>query len=963
MSRGRRTDPPVSAPLSLAGTLWRSLPLGGADDSEAGEGHVEAPAGWSAARVAGALREGLAAPAPGGGVSIRVGLEQTLAGLQDAGVEEDTVRTLEAGLLRGSVRLPGALGRALAHGKGAHFSACVMAWPEAGADEQDAVAGAHRILAAGCDLGIVGGASGPALDAIDAFTALAPGGAMALAMLTGPNAGERSEQEQRRSATAAAFAAGARTLDGALAQLAIAAARAGADLGEPQVAAAARAARAAGAPDSDLAEALAGLYRRGAYASLVDGAGGGARRGLTVASDVGPTALAAGRLCDPHGTFSLEEPAAGVSALLDLAALCGPDGFDHRTAEVEVQALVRALEALLDLAMCPAAIVADGTERLRPIAVQIEGVGAALACLGIGYDTQAGRIGAAALHALVAGAAVSASAALAGRLGACPGWRDEQAQARARLAAAQVAAQALVTAPDLPSALEPAAAAADRLWRAALDDVRVHGLRHLHLLGFAPAPLAAACGFAPNAAGVMRRALSPAVRMGLSKLGYAPAQIEAVACHVAGRDRLDGAPGAFTERLRAKGFSDLELELVQEALADAFGLRAVFHPSVLGMDFCTDGLGLDGAALSAQGGDVLALLGFSAAEILAVERYCLGHGGLEGAGELSDERRAVFADDGEVDVQARLAMCASVSPFVFGGLRLDAPLRGPDAAIPDAALSAGFGAGATMVIARAQLPLRLTVRLPELEPVAASRAEPAKIIAPSWPAREPAAAAPAAHTAPRGGHRRRLPDRRKGYIQKASVGGHKVYLHTGEYDDGALGEIFIDMHKEGAAFRSLMNNFAIAISIGLQYGVPLEEYVDAFLFTRFDPAGPVTGNDSVRHSTSILDYVFRELAVSYLERTDLAHIDPLSARADGLAAGTAQMEEASRLISRGFSRGQTPDNLVMLRPRGADGGDQPVQSGYHSDPCPACGSYTVQRTSKGLGCEACGWEDEARGKG
>ena len=111
--------------------------------------------------------------------------------------------------------------------------------------------------------------------------------------------------------------------------------------------------------------------------------------------------------------------------------------------------------------------------------------------------------------------------------------------------------------------------------------------------------------------------------------------------------------------------------------------------------------------------------------------------------------------------------------------------------------------------------------------------------------------------------REKLPDRRKGYTQKAVVGGHKVYLRTGEYDDGRLGEIFIDMHKEGAALRSLLNNFAIAVSLGLQYGVPLEEYVDAFTFTRFEPQGPVQGNDSIKYATSILDYVFRELAVSY----------------------------------------------------------------------------------------------------
>jgi ribonucleoside-diphosphate reductase alpha chain len=138
-----------------------------------------------------------------------------------------------------------------------------------------------------------------------------------------------------------------------------------------------------------------------------------------------------------------------------------------------------------------------------------------------------------------------------------------------------------------------------------------------------------------------------------------------------------------------------------------------------------------------------------------------------------------------------------------------------------------------------------------------------------------------------------MPDRRKGYTQKAIVGGHKVYLRTGEYDDGRLGEIFIDMHKEGAAFRAMMNNFAIAISLGLQYGVPLEEYVEAFTFTRFEPAGFVQGNDAIKNATSILDYVFRELAISYLSRHDLAHFDP--------------SEIGSTVIGRGEAESQSPD--------------------------------------------------------
>src|SRR5207253_1607953 len=174
--------------------------------------------------------------------------------------------------------------------------------------------------------------------------------------------------------------------------------------------------------------------------------------------------------------------------------------------------------------------------------------------------------------------------------------------------------------------------------------------------------------------------------------------------------------------------------------------------------------------------------------------------------------------------------------------------------------------------------------------------------------------------------RERMPDLSKGYTQKAVVGGHKVYLRTGEYDDGRLGEIFIDMHKEGAALRSLLNNFAIAVSLGLQYGVPLEEYVDAFTFTRFEPAGPVQGNDSIKYSTSILDYVFRELAVSYLERFDLAHIDPNQSGFDALGKGVEEGRPpvaggsaagAARYVSRGLTRSRT-DKLVVM-PGGGDG--------------------------------------------
>ncbi|WP_366672971.1 hypothetical protein [Mesorhizobium sp.] len=189
--------------------------------------------------------------------------------------------------------------------------------------------------------------------------------------------------------------------------------------------------------------------------------------------------------------------------------------------------------------------------------------------------------------------------------------------------------------------------------------------------------------------------------------------------------------------------------------------------------------------------------------------------------------------------------------------------------------------------------------------------------------------------------REKLPNRRKGYTQKAVVGGHKVYLRTGEFDDGRLGEIFIDMHKEGAAFRAMMNNFAIAISLGLQYGVPLDEYVEAFTFTKFEPAGMVQGNDAIKNATSILDYVFRELAVSYLGRHDLAHVD--QSDFDKTALGRGITEGKATPFSKGLYRGASPVKLVSAAgsdPKGF-GGSAPTTAPARAAPTSFAGSNVL----------------------
>jgi ribonucleoside-diphosphate reductase alpha chain len=459
---------------------------------------------------------------------------------------------------------------------------------------------------------------------------------------------------------------------------------------------------------------------------------------------------------------------------------------------------------------------------------------------------------------------------------------------------------------------------------------------------------------------VWRRALTATARSALAARGL---DVEAARTAILGTRTLDGAPGVNAEALRAKGFTSHELALIEAELSSARSLRAAISPWVLDPGFCREALGIADPALAEPGFDLLAALGFRKADIATAEMVVLGD---PAGGPIA----ALFAPD---PPDAAIAIAAAVQAHVDGAVGLT--LRSPAGASPqdvraliDAAAAAGLRGVAIAPVAPSALAAIEAFTARAEEP----KVERVEVVVERVVERR--------IEVPMEAERRRLPDRRKGYIQKATVGGHKVYLHTGEFDDGQLGEIFIDMHKEGAAFRSLMNNFAIAISIGLQYGVPLEEYVDAFVFTRFEPAGEVTGNDSIRRATSILDYIFRELAVSYLGRDDLAEPDAQDLAHDGLGRGLKDgMEpDPARFISRGFSRGAIPDNLVVLPGPGerpARPSAPPAVSGparlapidpgkaYEGDPCPDCGHFTVHRAGDHLRCDACGWAGAARDAG
>ncbi|MDP3659919.1 ribonucleotide reductase [Phenylobacterium sp.] len=449
--------------------------------------------------------------------------------------------------------------------------------------------------------------------------------------------------------------------------------------------------------------------------------------------------------------------------------------------------------------------------------------------------------------------------------------------------------------------------------------------------------------WAETADGAVVRTLALAASCGLQALG-----VDAAAARdwALGHGDLAGSPAIDHAALHARGFTAHEIATVEAILPLAGALNEAFAPDVVGEGFVRDVLGATEEDLASPNFDVLTFAGFTKPDIALAQAYALGHADFADADLLTPGQARVFRSGQSVGDAAHLAMLAAIQPTLGGPATLE--LTAPwDARASDirATIEAVLAGGARAVrVSRADAPADLALDLP-------APAEPS----PRAQREAPQSERVVERIIERERTRRKLPDRRKGYIQKAAVGGHKVYLHTGEYDDGELGEIFIDMHKEGAAFRSLMNNFAIAISIGLQYGVPLEEFVEAFVFTRFEPAGPVTGNDSVKSATSILDYIFRELGVSYMGRDDLANADPEALNADGLGRG--QMDEsdpqpASRFISRGFSRGTAPDNLVFLPSANARGASKAAFE--TADVCAACGDVAVVRKGASLICDTCG---------
>src|SRR6056297_431139 len=624
------------------------------------------------------------------------------------------------------------------------------------------------------------------------------------------------------------------------------------------------------------------------------------------------------------------------------------------------------LKISVTMAQFPSKEIAQRSYDFRTLGLGYANIGGLLMNMGYGYDSDEGRALCGALTAIMTGVSYATSAEMAGELGAFAGYRKNadhmlrviRNHRRAAHGATKGYEGLAVPPVPLDHANCPDAQLTDLAkgcWDEALKLGEAHGYRNAQATVIAPTgtiglvmdcdttgiePDFALVKFKKLAGGGYFKIINRSVPGALEGLGYTSSQIEEIISYAVGHGTLGNAPGINHTALIGHGFGAAEIEKIEQALPQAFDIRFVFNQWTLGAEFCTGALGIPTEKLNDPTFDMLRHLGFSKAEIDAANDHVCGTMTLEGAPFLKDEHYSVFdcanpcGKKGKryLSVESHIYMMAAAQSFISGAISKTINMAN-HASIDDCQkayeLSWSLGVKANALYRDgSKLSQPLAAALVEDDDEAAEILE-------SGSAQEKAAVL-AEKIVEKvvikeivRSNREKMPERRKGYTQKAIVGGHKVYLRTGEYEDGQLGEIFIDMHKEGAGFRAMMNNFAIAVSVGLQYGVPLEEFVDAFTFTKFEPSGIVQGNEAIKNATSILDYIFRELAVSYLDRTDLAHVKPEGPTFDDLGRGeeegkrnfaevpetrgTSAFDVIEKVASAGYTRGRLPQELIVVK--------------------------------------------------
>lgn len=647
---------------------------------------------------------------------------------------------------------------------------------------------------------------------------------------------------------------------------------------------------------------------------------------------------------NPCSEYMFLDDTACNLASINLASLYNQETgeFDLEGYVHAINVWTTVLEISVLMAQFPSKEIAQLSYDFRTLGLGYANLGALLMQMGIPYNSKDGFAIAGALTSILGGESYATSAEMAKQHGPFPKFhpnRDHMLRVirnhrRAAYNAPDSDYEELAIKPvGIDQAICPSnlLKAAHKAWDRALEIGERNGFRNAQVTVLAPTgtiglimdcdttgiePDFALVKFKKLSGGGYFKIINQSIPPALKKLGYSQEQIEDIVGYATGYKTLKTAPHINHESLKALGFTDAVLTQIEAGLESAFELKFVFNKFNIGEEFCKKTLGFSDDQLNDWSFNMLESLGFTKDQIEEANEYVCGSMTVEGAPHLKDEHLPIFdcankcGKKGKrfISAEGHIRMMAAAQPFLSGAISktINLPAEASVQEVHDAYwLSWQLGLKANALYrdgSKLSQPLNSSTSdsaAAILEATLDLESSPSLVEGVGEQAvGEPVGASTSMMTAAELSQheqiekiatklvyryiskRRLMPGRRRGYTQKARVGGHKVYLRTGEFEDGTLGEIFVDMHREGAAFRSLMNCFAIAVSLGLQYGVPLEEFVEAFVFTRFEPNGMVSGHDNIKMSTSVIDYIFRELAMSYLGRNDLVQVKPEDLRND-----------------------------------------------------------------------------------
>ena len=743
--------------------------------------------------------------------------------------------------------------------------------------------------------------------------------------------------------------------------------------------------------------------------------------------------------CSPDGPINGSNPCSEYMFLDDtacnLASLNLVKYYDSETTKFNTEEYSHsirlwtvALEVSVLMAQFPSAEIARRSYDYRTLGLGYANIGSLLMRMGIPYDDNRASAICGALTSVMGGVSYATSAEIASVKGPFPRYENNKENMlrvmrnhhRASYNVSDEEYEGLTVKPtgiDSNYCPEYLLTSARECWDQALNLGEKYGFRNAQSTVIAPTgtigivmdcdttgiePDFALVKFKTLAGGGMLRIINQSVPVALDRLGYDHNQSKEIVDYIVGSGTLENSPEINSESLKKKGLTPDIIDSLESQISNFTSINHLITASSVGTDFCTSKLRVSESQAEDWSFDLLSHLGFTQEQIDSANDYVFGRLTIEGAPHIKENDLAVFDCANKcgqygtrsIAWNAHINIMAAAQPFISGAISktINMPHESTIEDIKQAYMDSWRGMIKANALYRDSSKLSqplmsgtvLKVNIEEEESLAEglmSAEKAVEVMADSLPVPE---AEPLARKIVTRyiAQRRKLPNKRTSYIQKAKIGGHNVYLHTGEYEDGTLGEIFIDMHKEGAAFKALTNAFAIAVSLGLQHGVPLKEFVDAFVFTRFEPNGPVIGNDRIKMSTSILDYIFRDLAVNYLNRNDLAHVKPEDLKPD-IVRSEGEAETEQNLNSGLNPAGSSTDGheiqltLEEVEPVKADtstlqmdlsgsavapiasgSGDSDVEEaskfGFEGDPCPECGQFTLVSNGSCLKCVSCG---------